>query len=400
MGYYYKSNDIRFSSYACVKYMRACPKAVSDNEIKLFNNCIKIITAHERHLTEATVDGFDTYFFGVLIHRRLDKNAYDIYCSSKSYAYFVIKYLHNVAHDDYEKVYTIIHDKIGEFQKWLCAMPVEEQEEFKVNFERNFRIEMMNELSKMIHSSVEEASNHRNEHYISVLMAEIVNTIIQTHAQEQFMDISDKTLLGFMERYEQGQGNIESYEEEFLAAFFRVLTKRHAREDDFVEKVQQIAKKKGYIGIVKYEIKNDVHIFEFPDIESLSRGFNLMDMKSALIKYGCSIESKILRVPTLAKRIQDNLKENISSEKILKKTISNILQSKEEEIKRLLLYTDLPIVEYSNLNVEYAIEHLPTIALILKRFVPAFIGEANINFYHQNAMFYNAVEASIHCAMK
>ena len=395
MGYYYKRDDIKFSSYACVKHMSKIPGSISGNEVKLFNNCIKIITTHERHLTESTIDGFDTYFFGVLIHRNLDKNAYDIYCSSKSYAYFVIKYLHNVAHDDYEKIYTIIRDKIDDFQKWLLAMPHEEQVEFKANFEKNFRIQMINELSQLIQLSVNEATDYQNKNYVATLMGEIVNTIIQTHAQEEFKDVSNKKLLAFMEYCEQGHKNIVFHEKEFLTEFFSHLTRRYAKEEGLASKVQKVAKKKGYQGIVKYEVKDDFHIFDFSDRESASCEFNLMVMKSALAKYNCIAKGSNIKIPTLAKRIQDKLKENISPEKIRRRTVTGILQSKEEKIKRILFYTDMSIDDYADLNINYKTEYLSIIELILKQFAIAFIGEKNINLYHQRDVFYKAIEEGV-----
>lgn len=395
MEYYYKSNDIKFSSYACVKHMSKISDKLSDNEIKLFNNCIKIIKTNERHLTESTIDGFDTYFFGILIHRHLDKNAYDIYCSSKSYAYFVIKYLHTVCHDDYNKIYTTLYDKNDEIQKWILHMSPDEQIEFKTNFERNFRIEMINSLSEVIDSAYIKSANRQNDIYISVLMHEVVNTIIRAHAQEFFSKVSDEKLLKFMDQYEQNIENPDKYETEFLTAFFDFIIDRCDMEEDFENKVKKLASKNGYNGKIEYEVSHDEHTFKFLNASPSTSGFIIMAMKSSLIKYDYYKENNILKIPTISKRINNKIKETIAPENIKKKTIANIIQSEADKIKNILAYSNFSISDYPNLNLQYNVKYVPVIASLLKRFSIPFVGEINLNLAHQDIKFYKDLERDI-----
>ena len=399
MGYYYKSNNIKFSSYACVKHMSKISDKIFDkiskNEIKLFNNCIKIITTNERHLTESTIDGFDTYFFGILIHRHLDRNAYDIYCSSKIYAYFVIKYLHKVCHDDYNKIYTTLYDKNEEIQKWILYMSPDEQIEFKTNFERNFRIEMINSLSEVIDSAYIKSANRQNDIYISVLMHEIVNTIIMAHAQEIFSEVSDEKLLKFMNQYEQNIKNPNKFETEFLTAFFDYITKKCTMKEDFENKVKKLAAKNGYNGKIEYEVSCDEHTFKFLDTIPSTGGFSTMAMKASLIKYDCHIENKILKIPTIEKRIKNKIKETITPENIKKKTIANIIQSEADKIKNILAYSNFSISDYPNLNLQYNVKYVPIIASLLKRFSIPFVGEMNLNLTHKDIKFYKDLECDI-----
>jgi len=384
MAYYYKNSDMKFSSYACVKHINNTSK----NEIKLFNNCIKIITSNDRHLTESTIDGFDTYFFGILIHRQLDRNAYDIYCSSKSYAYFVIKYLHKFSHDDYTKIYTTLYNKFDEIQKLIVSMPIQEKIEFMTNFERNFRIEMINNLSEVIDSAFVKSENRQNDIYVSVLMHEIVNVIIKAQAQQIFTYVTSEHLLEFMNRYELNIKKPKSYETEFINAFFDFITEHYTFENDLENRVKKLALKKGYNGKIEYKVSNDEHTFTFSGASSAEVASYVMAMKPSLAKYECRLENSTLKIPTLMKRIKNKVKETIISEKIRKKTVANILQSESEKIKSILAYSNFDIGDYPKLDIKYNVNYIFMIASILKQFTIPFIGEMNLNLAHQNIKFY------------
>lgn len=391
MGYYYKSSDIKFSSYACVKHITN----TSSNEIKLFNNCIKIITSNDRHFTENVIDDFDTYFFGILIHRHLNKNAYDIYCSSKSYAYFVIKYLHKFSHDDYNRIYTTLYNKFDEIQKLIASMPIEEKIEFMTNFERNFRIEMINNLSEVIDSAFAKSENRQNDIYVSVLMREIVNVIIKAQAQEYFTDVQSKHFLEFMNLYELSTKNAKSYETEFINDFFDFIAEYYNIDEDLEKKIKKLIVKKGFNGNIKHKIENDEHIFTFPDASSSEVASYIMAMKPSLKKYDYCFNNPILKIPTLMKRIKNKVKETVIPENISKKAIAIILQSESEKIKNTLAYLNFDITDYRKLDIGYNVDYIPMIESILKHFTIPFIGEMNLNLVHHEFKFYKNLERDV-----
>ena len=118
-------------------------------------------------------------------------------------------------------------------------------------------------------------------------------------------------------------------------------------------------------------------------------------MKLSLAKYECKLENSILKIPTLMKRIKNKVKEAITSEKIRKKTVANILQSESEKIRSILAYSNFEIDNYPKLDIKYNINYISIIASILKQFTTPFIGEMNLNLAHQNIRFYKNLEFDI-----
>ncbi len=240
MSFYYKTENIKFSSNECVRYiMKYCDgvsKEKIKDEIRKFNSHISTIVNSPRYLTEKTMDGDDTCFYGVLIHRRLTKGGFDIYCSSKAYAYFVITNFARFAHDEYEKIYSIFNEQWNKFENGISLHPIEEQIELYTNLERNFRFRMINRLSEIIDEVEKSSDDLLYNIYVSNLMGEVVKLIKEYKAEEEFSEIHSKWLVNFMDICETREQEAYELKNEFISEFSDYLGKRRPEKEKRIKK--------------------------------------------------------------------------------------------------------------------------------------------------------------------